>query len=154
MNLQLKCLRRISARIGACKVDDELLERSAAARAGNRAIQLAVIIRAVEPALALVVAVVLMTIPALAQQPGGDIFGGNDQVLGNGVKEVIRWGRNLLFLMGVGGVGWGVVNYMTEKAFLKQMIGGGLSMSLGGIASLIYSFSQGNAVNLDTDLGN
>jgi len=27
-------------------------------------------------------------------------------------------------------------------------------MSLGGIASLIYSFSQGNAVNLDTDLGN
>jgi hypothetical protein len=43
---------------------------------------------------------------------------------------------------------------MTEKAYLKQMIGGGLAMSLGGIASLIYSFSQGNAVNLDTDLGN
>jgi hypothetical protein len=150
MKLQVECLRRIRALVGACKVDDELLERSAAARAGNRAIQLAVIIRAVEPALALVVAVLLMTIPASAQ----DIFGGNDQVLGNGVREAIRWGRNLLFLLGVGGVGWGVVNYMSEKAYLKQMIGGGLSMSLGGIASLIYSFSQGNAVNLDTDLGN
>jgi hypothetical protein len=150
MKLQVECLRRIRALVGACKVDDELLERSAAARAGNRAIQLAVIIWAVEPALALVVAVLLMTIPASAQ----DIFGGNDQVLGNGVREAIRWGRNLLFLLGVGGVGWGVVNYMSEKAYLKQMIGGGLSMSLGGIASLIYSFSQGNAVNLDTDLGN
>jgi hypothetical protein len=150
MKLQVECLRRIRALVGAGKVDDELLERSAAARAGNRAIQLAVIIRAVEPALALVVAVLLMTIPASAQ----DIFGGNDQVLGNGVREAIRWGRNLLFLLGVGGVGWGVVNYMSEKAYLKQMIGGGLSMSLGGIASLIYSFSQGNAVNLDTDLGN
>ncbi len=150
MKMQVQCLRRIRARMGACKVDDELLERSVAARAGNRAIQLAVIIRAVEPALALVVAVLLITIPASAQ----DIFGGNDQVLGNGVREAIRWGRNLLFLLGVGGVGWGAVNYMTEKAYLKQMIGGGLSMSLGGIASLIYSFSQGNAVNLDTDLGN
>ena len=150
----MQCLSRIRARMGACKVDDDLLERSAAARAGNRAIQLAVIIRALEPALALVVTVLLMTIPALAQQPGGNIFGGNDQVLGSGVREAIRWGRNMLFLMGVGGVGWGTVNYMTEKAYLKQMIGGGLAMSLGGIASLIYSFSQGNAVNLDTDLGN
>jgi hypothetical protein len=43
---------------------------------------------------------------------------------------------------------------MTEKAYLKQFIGGGLMMSLGGIASLIYSFSQGNAVDLNTDLGN
>jgi hypothetical protein len=150
MNLQVQCLSGIRARMGVCKVDDELLERSVAARAGNRAIQLAVIIRVVEPALALVVAVLLMTIPASAQ----GIFDGNDQVLGNGVREAIRWGRNLLFLMGVGGVGWGTLNYMTEKAYLKQMIGGGLAMSLGGIASLIYSFSQGNAVNLDTDLGN
>jgi Zn-dependent protease with chaperone function len=117
-------------------------------------IQLAALLRVVEPALLLVAATILMAVPALAQQPGGDIFGGNDQVLGNGVREAIRWGRNLLFLLGVGGIAWGTINYMTEKAYLKQMIGGGLAMSLGGIASLIYSFSQGNAVNLDTDLGN
>jgi hypothetical protein len=34
------------------------------------------------------------------------------------------------------------------------MIGGGMAMGLGGIASLVYSFSQGSAVDLNTDLGN
>ena len=150
----MQSLRWIRAQLNTCRVDDDLLERSRAARAGYRVIQLAALLRVVEPALLLVTATLLMAVPALAQQPGGDIFGGNDQVLGNGVREAIRWGRNLLFLLGVGGIAWGTINYMTEKAYLKQMIGGGLAMSLGGIASLIYSFSQGNAVNLDTDLGN
>jgi hypothetical protein len=99
-------------------------------------------------------AVLLMTVPALAQTPGGNLFGGNDQQLGSGVREAIRWGRNLLFLLGVGGVGWGSANIMMEKAWGRQMLGGGICMSLGGTLSLIYSFSQGNAVNLDTDLGN
>jgi hypothetical protein len=147
-------LKQIRTCLNTCRVDNEVLERSSVARAGNRLIQLAVIIRIVEPALALVAAVFLMTVPALAQQPGGNIFGRNDQTVGNGVREAIRWGRNLLFLLGVGGVGWGAINYMGEKAYMRQMIGGGLSMGLGAIASLIYSFSQGNAVDLDTDLCN
>src|SRR5262245_52495421 len=150
----MQSLRWIRAQLNACRADDDLLERSRVARAGHRMIQLTLIIRAVEPALALIATLILMAVPALAQQPGGDIFGGNDQVLGNGVREAIRWGRNLLFLLGVGGVAWGTINYMTEKAYIKQFIGAGLAMSLGGIASLIHSFSQGNAVNLDTDLGN
>jgi len=91
-----------------------------------------------------------MSAPALAQT----IFNSNDQAIGSGVREAIRYGRNLLFLLGVGGVGWGAVNYMMEKAWIKQMIGGGMAMGLGGIASLVYSFSQGNAVDLNTDLGN
>jgi hypothetical protein len=147
-------LKSIRVRLEACKPEDEILEHSRLARMGNRAIQLAVVVRAVEPALLLAVTLLLMSARALAQTPGGDIFGGNDQVVGSGVREAIRWGRNLLFLLGVGGVGWGAVNYMTEKAYLKQFIGGGLMMSLGGVASLIYSFSQGKAVDLDTDLGN
>jgi len=137
-----------------CKVDDDLLERSAAARAGRSLIQLALFVRAVEPMLALVAAVLLMTVPALAQQPTGGLFGGNDQQLGKGVREAIRWGRNLLFLLGVGGVGWGAANIMMEKAWGRQMLGGGVCMGIGGILSLVNSFSQGNAVDLDTDLGN
>ncbi len=43
---------------------------------------------------------------------------------------------------------------MTEKAWGRQMIGGLLCLGFGGVVSLVYSFSQGNAVNLDTDLGN
>lgn len=150
----MKGLKWIRPHMETCKVDDNLLERSAAARAGHRLIQLAVLLRAVEPVLVLAAAALLMTAPAFAQTPGGNIFGGNDQQLGNGVREAIRWGRNLLFLMGIGGVGWATLNYMTEKAWGKQAVGGAMAMGLGGIASLIYSFSQGNAVNLDTDLGN
>lgn len=136
------------------KVDDDLLAGPRLARAGARIIQLAVIARAVEPALVLIGAALLVTVPALAQTPGGNIFGGNDQQLGNGVREAIRWGRNLLFLLGVAGVGWGAANIMLEKAWGRQMLGGGVCMGIGGILSLVNSFSQGNAVNLDTDLGN
>lgn len=150
----MKSLRRIRLYNDICKVDNDLLERSRLARAGRSLIQLAVIVRAVEPVLALVAAVLLVTVPALAQTPGGDLFGGNDQQLGSGVREAIRWGRNLLFLLGVGGVGWGAANIMMEKAWGRQMLGGGVCMGIGGILSLIHSFSQGNAVNLDTDLGN
>jgi hypothetical protein len=142
--------KSIRARLDACKVDNEILERSRLARTGARVIQLAVIIRAVEPALLLVTTLILMSAPAFAQT----IFSSNDQTVGSGVREAIRYGRNLLFLLGVGGVGWGAVNYMMEKAWIKQMIGGGMAMGLGGIASLVYSFSQGNAVDLDTDIGN
>ena len=49
--------------------------------------------------------------------------------------------------------GWGAANIMMEKAWGRQMLGGGICMGIGGIW-LVHSFSQGNAVNLDTDLGN
>ena len=150
----MKSLRRIRLYTGVCKIDDDLLERSRVARAGRSLIQLAIFVRAIEPVLALVATVSLVTVPALAQTPGGNLFGGNDQQLGSGVREAIRWGRNLLFLLGVGGVGWGAANIMMEKAWGRQMLGGGICMGIGGILSLIHSFSQGNAVNLDTDLGN
>jgi hypothetical protein len=147
-------LRRILPHTGVCNVDEDLFGRSATARAGRSLIHLAVFVRAIEPVLSLVAAMLLVTVPAIAQTPGGNIFGGNDQTLGNGVREAIKWGRNLLFLLGIIGVGWGTLNVMTERAWGRQMIGGLLCLGFGGVVSLVYSFSQGNAVNLDTDLGN
>jgi len=150
--------RWVGVRTDAYKIDDEVYEQSRAARIGERAIQLAVILRAIEPLLVVTITAFLIVIamahPAMAQTPGGSIFGGNDQTVGNGVREAIKWGRNLLFLLGVVGVGWGIFNLMTEKAWGRQIIGGLLCLGFGGAVSLIYSFSQGNAVNLDTDLGN
>jgi hypothetical protein len=148
----------IDVRTDAYRIDTDLYEQSRVARIGQRAIQLAVIVRAIEPALIIAVTAFLMIVtathPVLAQTPGGNIFGGNDQSLGNGVREAIKWGRNLLFLLGVVGVGWGIFNLMTERAWGRQIVGGLLCLGFGGAVSLIYSFSQGNAVNLDTDLGN
>jgi hypothetical protein len=70
------------------------------------------------------------------------------------VREAIKWGRNLLFLLGIGGLMWAAFNYMTEKNWTKQAVGSVFCFAFGAVASLAYSFSQGNAVNLDTNLGN
>lgn len=144
--------------IDSSGIDEDVFLRSRTARIGQRAIQIAMMIRAIEPMVVVTITVLLLTVsfahPALAQAPGGNIFGGNDQTLGNGVREAIKWGRNLLFLLGIVGVGWGIFNLMTERAWGRQVIGGLLCLGFGGAVSLIYSFSQGNAVNLDTELGN
>ena len=97
--------------------------------------------------------VVLAAGEAVAQTTGGGIFG-SDQQVGNAIREAIKWGRNLLFLMGVVFVGWGVVNYGTEKPSVKQFVAALGCFAFGGIVALVYSISQGNAVNLDTGFGN
>jgi hypothetical protein len=134
-------------------VDHEILEQSQIARAGERLIRTAVCIRIVEPMLLLILMVLVMSCPVLAQAPGGNIFGGSDQTVGNGVREAIRWARNILFLIGIGAVAWGTVNIFLEKPYARQFIGGGASMAFGGIASLAFSFAKGQAVDVDTDVG-
>lgn len=138
---------------------DPELTASPAGRLGELLIKAAILARVLEPALTLTATAILLilgaAVPGLAQQPpGGSIFGGNDQTLANGVREAIKWGRNLLFLLGVGGIGWSMLNYMTEKPWIKQAIGGAGCFGFASIAALIYSFSQGHAVQVDTDLGN
>jgi hypothetical protein len=135
----------------AVQIDGQLLTNSRTARASQRLFQASAILNALTP----VLLIGIMSVSVMAQGPsGGSIFGGDDQTLGNGVREVIKWGRNLLFLLGIGGLMWAAVNYMTEKNWTKQALGGVFCFAFGAVASLAYSFSQGNAVNLDTDLGN
>jgi hypothetical protein len=135
----------------AFQIDEQLLTNSPTARASQRLFQASAILNALTP----VLLIGIMSVSVMAQGPsGGSIFGGDDQTLGNGVREVIKWGRNLLFLLGIGGLMWAAVNYMTEKNWTKQALGGVFCFAFGAVASLAYSFSQGNAVNLDTDLGN
>ena len=135
----------------AFQIDEQLLTNSRTARASQRLFQASAILNALTP----ILLIGIMSISVMAQGPsGGSIFGGDDQTLGNGVREVIKWGRNLLFLLGIGGLMWAAVNYMTEKNWTKQALGGVFCFAFGAVASLAYSFSQGNAVNLDTDLGN
>lgn len=135
----------------AVQIDEQLLTNSGTARASQRLLQASAILNALAP----VLLIGIMSVSVMAQGPsGGSIFGGDDQTLGNGVREVIKWGRNFLFLLGIGGLMWAAVNYMTEKNWTKQALGGVFCFAFGAVASLAYSFSQGNAVNLDTDLGN
>ena len=151
LNRMRSRLRTRCTRLG---VEEEILEQSQIARVGERLIRAAVFIRVVEPALSLAALILVIAVgPALAQAPGGNIFGGSDQTVGNGVREAIRWARNILFLLGIGAVAWGTVNIFLEKPYARQFIGGGASMAFGGIASLAYSFAKGQAVDVDTDVG-
>ncbi|MBL8172930.1 MAG: hypothetical protein JNJ50_32700 [Acidobacteria bacterium] len=124
---------------------------------GRRLTVLAHIVTLLEPALVILLTALLVLMPlsspAFAQTPGGGIFG-SDQQVGNAIREAIKWGRNLLFLMGVVFVGWGVVNFGTDKPSAKQFIAAIGCFAFGGIVALVYSISQGNAVNLDTGFGN
>jgi hypothetical protein len=126
---------------------------NASVLSGTRIIAFARILQSIEP---LVVALLLLAsavVDAMAQTPSGNIFG-SDQQVGNAIREAIKWGRNLLFLMGIVFVGWGVINFGTDKPSAKQFIGAIGCFAFGGIVALVYSISQGNAVNLDTGFGN
>ena len=59
----------------------------------------------------------------------------------------------ITIVLGIGACAWGAVNIFLEKPYARQFIGGGAAMGFGGIASLAYSFAQGQAVNVDTDVG-
>jgi hypothetical protein len=147
------CFTNLRSRLARLVVDPEIVGQSRVAWAGEKLIRAAVVMRAVEPVVYFLAFLFVVTLPVLAQAPSGPIFGGTDQTVGNGVREAIRWARNILFLLGVGACAWGAVNYFLEKPYAKQFIGGGMCMGFGAIASLAFSFAQGQAVDVDTDLG-
>jgi hypothetical protein len=106
-----------------------------------------------ETILLLAILLIAASIDAAAQTPSGNIFG-SDQQVGNAIREAIKWGRNLLFLLGIVFVGWGIVNFGSDKPAAKQIVAAIGCFAFGGIVALVYSISQGNAVNLDTGFGN
>jgi len=123
------------------------------ARIGARFIKAAQFFTVLEPLLTLLLLTICLTATASAQTTGGQIFG-SDQQVGNAIREAIKWGRNLLFIMGIVFTGWAVLNYGTEKPSGKQIIAAIGCFAFGGIVALVYSISQGNAVNFDTGFGN
>jgi hypothetical protein len=122
-------------------------------RFGDTLIRCAQWIHLIEPLAILAGWFLTFSLSAFAQAPAGGIFG-SDQQVGNAIREGIKWGRNLLFLMGIIFVGWAVLNYGTEKPATKQLIAAIGCFAFGGIVALVFSISQGNAVNFDTGFGN
>lgn len=118
---------------------------------GEQLINTGKIIRRYEGLIAIALTLMVCGVSAMAQTPTGSLFGSDAQI-GNIIREVIKWLRNALFLFGVVAVAWGIINYITEKSWSKQIIGAVLCFGFGGVVSLVYSLSQGNSVNLDTGL--
>ena len=139
--------------ISSTKIDAEALTQSQCARIGMRIINSIRFTEVIEPICILALLLISTAIDAFAQTPSGNIFG-SDQQVGNAIREAIKWGRNLLFLLGIVFVGWGIVNFGSDKPAAKQIVAAIGCFAFGGIVALVYSISQGNAVNLDTGFGN
>ncbi len=127
---------------------------SRAARIGSGLIAAAVFIEFITPVVVVLAMITLTAFPALAQTPGGGVFGSNDQTVGRGLVEFIKYFRNLIFLAGIFFFGWAGVNMGFEKPWGGKAMAGVACWGFAGISALAYSFSQGQAVNLDTNLGN
>ena len=155
MNTCVKSFRnwRAIRSITTTNIDAKLLTQSRCARIGVHIIKFTRLAQALEPVGVLALLLVSTAIDAFAQTPSGNIFG-SDQQVGNAIREAIKWGRNLLFLLGIVFVGWGIVNFGSDKPAAKQIVAAIGCFAFGGIVALVYSISQGNAVNLDTGFGN
>ena len=149
---RIKALLKPNPDIGPLPVG--CIDDSRMARIGQGMIKAACFMRLLEPMLLLILMLSIFTVSSFAQTPGGGVFNGSDQTLGNGLKEFTKYFRNALFLGGVIFTGWGMINLAMEKPWGTKLFGGIGCFGFSGIAALAYSFSQGNAVNLDTNLGN
>jgi peptidoglycan/LPS O-acetylase OafA/YrhL len=117
--------------------------------------RIAALMRLAEPTASVVLLLGVVLVPnlALAQGPGGTIFGSDDQTVGAGIKAAAKYARVALFFLGLFFFMWAAKNYGSEKPWGKQ-IGGGIGCwGFAAFAALFYSWSQGEEVDFDSDLG-
>jgi len=81
-------------------------------------------------------------------------LGCSRSTVGNAIREA---GEQGVLIHAVHGRGYRLVQpltFGTDKPSAKQFIAAIGCFAFGGIVALVYSISQGNAVNLDTGFGN
>ncbi len=125
---------------------------SRAARFGKRAILLGAFVDAAQPVLTAAGVVLLTSASALAQGGGGTIFGQDQSMVPNAVRQTVIFMSGIAFLVGAGACIWGAFNYTRRQECMNQFIGGGMLMTIGGIIALISYLSGGRAVTVDRNL--
>jgi hypothetical protein len=124
-----------------------LSEQSRVARWAQTSFKAAVFLRAIQPALMLFGAallVVLSTVfPAAAQTGGPIISGGNPNAPITGIQNLVTLGVWLLIAAGIGGIGWALVNGMRRQSWGAQLIFGAACLGFGGIVALWNEYANG-----------
>jgi len=104
-------------------IDENLLQQSRTARTSRLLIQASMIMHVLTPVLVIMGIVTLTALPALAQSPGGSIFGGNDQPSATESAKLSS-GDAICCFCSASAVSCGAAfNYMTEKNWTKQGVG-------------------------------
>jgi len=124
---------------------------SRAARFGKAAMIFGVLLEAVEPVVTLAVMLALSALPTMAQT-GGTIFGQDQSMVPNAVRQTVIFAAGIAFLIGALTVIWGAFQYSRRQECMNCFIGGGLLMTIGGVIALISYLSSGRAVSVDRTL--
>lgn len=134
----------IDAGLGAAK-------DTRAARLGKGVMTAGVLLETIEPVVTAVVVVALASVPCFAQT-GGTIFGQDQSMVPNAVRQVVIFAAGLAFLVGALTVIWGAFQYSRRQECMNCFIGGGLLMTIGGVISLISYLASGRGVTVDRTL--
>jgi hypothetical protein len=137
-------LGMIDAGLGSAK-------NSRAARLGKAAMMLGIVLEAIEPVVTVVVVMALASVPCFAQT-GGTIFGQDQSMVPNAVRQTVIFAAGIAFLVGALTVIWGAFQYSRRQECMNCFIGGGLLMTIGGVIALISYLSSGRGVTVDRTL--
>jgi fatty-acid desaturase len=137
-------LSMIDAGLGSAK-------NSRAARLGKAAMMLGIVLEAIEPVVTVVVVMALASVPCFAQT-GGTIFGQDQSMVPNAVRQTVIFAAGIAFLVGALTVIWGAFQYSRRQECMNCFIGGGLLMTIGGVIALISYLASGRGVTVDRTL--
>lgn len=144
-------LKSLYSRAQAQASTDDLCHHSRVAAIGENLIYAAAFLRMIRPLLMLGTSALLMILsfvhPAAAQQ-GQSLLNGNANQPINSIRALVDIGVWVLLALGIGGIGWGIWNLMTDKAWGKQMVGGGAALGFGGIVSMINAIANDDPITL------
>jgi len=124
---------------------------SRASRFGKAAMVFGVLLEAVEPVVTLTAVLALTAVPTMAQT-GGTIFGQDQSMVPNAIRQTVIFAAGIAFLVGALTVIWGAFQYSRRQECMNCFIGGGLLMTIGGVIALVSYLSSGRAVSVDRTL--
>ncbi len=126
-------------------------EKTRAARVGNAAMVFGLMLEAIEPVVTFVVVLTVASMPCFAQT-GGTIFGQDQSMVPNAVRQTVIFAAGIAFLIGALTVIWGAFQYSQRQDCVQCFVGGGLLMTIGGVISLVSYLSSGRGVTVDRTL--
>jgi len=146
-----KLKERMRERVAAVDTLGTAGNDSRAVRFGKRAMVVGLFLDAVEPVLTVVGVMLLASFPAMAQT-GGTIFGQDQSMVPNAIRQTVIFAAGIAFLVGALTVIWGAFQYSRRQDCMNSFIGGGLLMTIGGVIALISYLSSGRGVTVDRTL--
>lgn len=124
---------------------------SRTSRIGRGAMLFGIMLEAIEPILTVMIITALACVPSMAQT-GGSIFGQDQSMVPNAIRQTVIFAAGIAFLVGALTVIWGAFQYSRRQECMNCFIGGGLLMTIGGVIALISYLASGRGVTVDRTL--